>query len=185
MGKFLNGLSNSIKALKSKMGKKTQFLLAGILALIMLIIFFNGIKGGGTETKPQTDNINTQSKDIPYTENLEQRLEKILASIDGIGEVNAFVMTETSVRTIYVGDEEEKTSGDNSSTTKSLEIVFEKNGSVSTPIVSLEIYPEITGVLIVAEGTNDEKLRLLVINAVSVALGIENSKIEVLVGKKG
>lgn len=184
MGKFLKSLSNSIKSLKTKMGKKTQFLLAGILALIMLIIFFNSIKGSQEEKGTETNNL-ADTTQVSYTENLEQRLNNILSSIDGIGEVNTFVMTETSVRTIYVGDEEEKSNSDNSTTTKSIEIVFEKNGSVSTPIVSLEIYPEITGVLVVAEGVNDEKLRLIVINAVSVALGIENSKIEVLVGKMG
>ena len=117
--------------------------------------------------------------------NLENRLEKIVSSIDGVGGVEAFVMTETSVKTIYAGDEESKTNGEgsNSITNKTVEIVFEKNGSVSTPVISLEVYPEIVGVLIVGEGLGDEKRRLLVINAIAVALNIENSKIEVLSGK--
>lgn len=187
MGKFLNRVKESLGKSKLKLNKKSQLVLAGILALVMVIIFINGIKTSAkkSDAQPKMNETETTTSSRSYEQQLEQRLEKIISSINGVGEVSAFVMTETSVKTIYAGNEEIKTNGENSSaSTNSFEIVFEKNGTATTPIVSLEIYPEITGVLIVAEGVNDEKLRLSVINAVSVALSLENSKIEVLTGKK-
>jgi len=188
MGKFVKKISEKLKSIRFKLGKKSQILLAGILALIMLIIFFNGMKSSSQSTTGSENKqieAETTTGSASYEKELEERLDRIISSIKGVGEVEVFVMTETSVETIYAGNEEQKSSGEgnNATTTQSVEIVFEKNGSISTPIVSLEIYPEITGVLIVAEGVNDEKLRLLVINAVSVALNIENSKIEVLSGE--
>ena len=184
MRNFLKKVTEKFKNTGVKLGKKSQFLLAGILALVMLIIFFNGIKSGNKgEQEKEEKEIASNVSFCGYDQELEDRLERILSSIDGLGEVKAFVMTEASVETIYAGNEEMKDSGANGSSS-SVEIVFGKNGSTSTPITKVEIYPQITGVLIVAEGAKDEKLRLLVINAVSVALDIENSKIEVLAGKK-
>ena len=184
MGKFLNQIKEKLQNFKFKLNKKSQLALAGILGLVVLIIFVNGIRSGAEggiekeESQPQT------MVQGSYEQQMEKRLEKILSTIDGVGNVNVFVMTETSVKTIYAGNEDLKTNGENTnSKNQSIEIVFEKNGTTTKPIVSLEIYPEITGVLIVAEGADDEKLRLCVINAVSVALDIENSKVEVLSGK--
>ena len=187
MRNFLTKLSKKFKDIRFKLGKKSQMAIAGILAIIMLIVFFNGIKSKTDDSKGGADAqfVEVEQPIVKYERELELRLEQIISSINGIGTVEAFVMTDTSIETIYAGNKEEKTSGEgaNLSKTQTVEIVFEKNGSVSTPIIGLEIYPEITGVLIVAEGVNDEKMRLLVINAVAVALNIENSKIEVLSGK--
>ena len=185
MGKFLNKLKEKISMGKVKLNKRSQLVIAGILGLVVLIIFMNGIRSTTKDKGVKVEKIQTTETSFgSYEKHMEQRLENILSSISGVGDVNVFVMTETSVKTIYAGNEDVKTSGENSAgANQTFEIVFEKNGTTTTPIISLEIYPEITGVLVVAEGVNDEKLRLCVINAVSVALDIENSKIEVLTGK--
>lgn len=186
MGKFLKGLKEKADEIKKRFGKKSQVALAGILAIIMLIIFFKGINASPSKSAEVGKTSSPTNENNDYVSKLEIRLEKIIGSIKGVGEVNVFVMTETSVKTIYASNEERKTSVDDSGQTnsESVEIVFNKNGSETTPIVSVEIYPEVVGVLVVASGVNDEKLRLLVTNAVSVALNIENSKIEVLTGEK-
>lgn len=180
MSKFLKGFTEKLSSIKGKVGKKSQMALVGVLVIIMLIIFFRGI-GGSTEAESSKSITETPKIESDYVTNLETRLESIVSSIKGIGKVQAFVMTETSVETIYATDEDQDTSEGESASTS--EIVFSKDGSTSMPVVKLEIYPEITGILIVAEGAGDEKLRLMVLNAVCVALDIENSKIEVLEGK--
>ena len=185
MGKFLGVIKNKLQSLKIKFNKRSQLAFAGILGLVVLIIFVNGIRSSGEVDISKEEELQQTIELGSYEQQMERRLEKILSTIEGVGRVNVFVMTETSVKTISAGNEDVKEYGENSdSKNQSFEIVFEKNGTTTKPIISLEIYPEIAGVLIVAEGVADEKLRLCVINAVSVALDIENSKVEVLIGKK-
>ena len=95
-------------------------------------------------------------------------------------------MASQSSEFIYASDEDIKESGEGGSKTisASKSLVFSKDGSTTKAIIKLEIYPKISGVLVVAEGADDEKRRLMILNAVSVALDIENSKIEVLAGEK-
>ena len=52
MGKILEKITTKLKVAKTKLGKKTQLIIAGILTIIMLIIFFNGI----TDNKSNSEN---------------------------------------------------------------------------------------------------------------------------------
>lgn len=179
MSKFKLKLNEFLANLKTKLGKKSQMALAGVLAIVMLIIFFGSIKNNEPEVD-NGENVETlATKD--YLQSMEERLVKIVSSIKGVGKTQVFLMAETSIEKIYATDTDNSVAGDSESSSTE-EIVFSKNGSESLPVVRLEIYPKITGALIVIEGGGDEKLRLMVLNAVSVALSLENSKIEVLEG---
>ena len=182
MGKIMKSVSEKFNNLKLKLGKKSQLALAGVLSAVMLIIFINGITSSSNAGKTNIEEKAETSSVLSYNQDLEKRLESIISSIKGVGETEVFVSTETSVETIYATNNEDNKSGENVNSSQT-EIVFYKNGSTTTPVVKMEIYPKITGVLVVAEGVDDEKLRLMVINAVAVALDLENSKIEVLMGK--
>lgn len=183
MGAKLKKLTEKLNGLKQKFGKKSQMIVVLILSLVMLIIFFNGLKKPSqneAKTKQNSEAIETKED---YVRDLENRLENLLQSLNSVSSAEVFIMTETSTKVIYAVDEKRDESmalGDTKEVTSSSEIVFSKNGSSSTPIVSVEVYPEIVGVLIIADSTGDEKTRLMIINAVSVALNINNSKIEVL-----
>ena len=184
MGKLLKTVGDKLNKIKAKFGKKSQLLLAGILAVIVLIIFFDGILSNdkNKELEPSSKQESVTDEDN-YVSNLEMRLENILSSLSLVKSVETFIMTETSTKTIYATNETTNTDSStagNNSVSSSVELVFSKNGSSSTPIVSVEVYPEIVGVLVVVDAEGDEKTRLMIINAVAVALDIENSKIEVL-----
>lgn len=184
MGKILEKLTEKLKGTKSKLGKKSQLIIAGILTIIMLIIFLNGILGSDKSEEKVSSAIQKESTETSdYVTGLENRLENILTSLSVVDGVEVFIMTETSTKTIYATDEkkdEDLSDGGTNSISSSVEIVFSKEGSSSMPIVAVEIYPEIVGVLVVAQAENDEKTRLMILNAVSIALSVENSKIEVL-----
>ena len=61
--------------------------------------------------------------------------------------------------------------------------IFNKDGSSSSAVIVVKKYPEIEGVLIVASGADDVKLKLKIIDAISVVLSIAPTNIEVLEGK--
>lgn len=184
MGKLMDKIKAKLNS-GGGVRKKVQLVIAGLLAIIMLIIFIKSFKTKSSALSYKSEeNISVEQDDeTDYVMSLEARLTTILSSIKGVENVKVFVMTEASVKRVYAVDEDKQLESDGNNGKYKSEIVFEKNGSSSTPVVSVEVYPEITGVLIVADGVNDEKLRLMVINAVSVALNIQNSKIEVLSGK--
>ena len=80
--------------------------------------------------------------------------------------------------------EENKTSGSaNSDEVKQTTIVFAKNGNLTYPIVVVEQLPKITGVLVVATGAKDIKLKTTLINVVASVLNVNVSNVEVLEGK--
>ena len=183
MGAKLKKLTEKLSAVKTRFNKKTQFAVAIILSLVMLIIFVDALKKPTSEKAENKKNVEESRSSGDYVSNLETRLEKMLSSLNGVNDTKVFIMTETSVKTIYAVDEKLEESGEESKknkTSASTEIVFSKEGSTSSPIVSVEVYPEIVGVLIVADTKKDEKTRLMILNAVSVALNVSNSKIEVL-----
>ena len=185
MTKLLNKLSEKLGEAKIKLGKKAMMALALLLSLIVVIIFISSFQNKTIDSVNQTEKIDNENT-MDFISKTERRLETILSSIKGAGDVKVFVMASESSEIIFASDEDIKESGEgvNKTISASKAIVFTKDGSKTETIVSLEIYPEITGVLVVAEGANDEKRRLMILNAVSVALNLENSKIEVLAGEK-
>ena len=73
--------------------------------------------------------------------------------------------------------------GENSIESIQTTIVMAKDGSVTSPIVTIELLPKITGVLIVASGASDIKLKTTLINATASVLSVNISNVEVLEGK--
>lgn len=171
---------------KVKLGKDTKKLelcVAILLAAVMLIIFISSLKSSKTEEVKEPT---MESSVLTYVEKTEQRLEKILSGVKGAGCVKVFVSVGSSSEFIYTKEEDIKESGEgsNKAQTSSTSIVFSKNGTTLEPILEVEVYPEIKGVLIVAEGAKDEKVRIMLLNAVSAVLNLEMSKIEVLPGER-
>jgi putative ABC transport system ATP-binding protein len=91
--------------------------------------------------------------------------------------------TKSSIEIIYAEDKEVKTSGgENGSSTELESIVFSKDGTKTSAVVIKKNYPKIEGVLVVAKGANDEKKRIMIINALATVLDINITDVEVLAG---
>lgn len=174
------------KLLKSKFlsNKKIQLSIACLLALIIALIAFSGSGDSSSKNESNTaNNIESGSSGASYEEVIEDRIESIVNSIGGITEANAFVYTKGSIEIIYGEDVEIKTSGSSGeSVVESKAIAFSKDGSTTSAVIVTKKYPEIEGVLVVAKGADDEKKRIMIINALASVLGININSIEVLAG---
>ena len=174
-----------IKLFKSKVlsNKKIKLALAVVLSFIVLLICLNGRDGGSVEKE---DNKTLESDLVlsdEYEHYVENKIENIVNSINGISEAKAFVYTKGSIEIIYAEDKEIKTSGgDNGSLTELQSIVFTKDGTKTSAVVIKKNYPPIEGVLVVAKGVNDEKKRIMIINALATVLDVNITDIEVLAG---
>lgn len=174
------------KILKSKFlsNKKIQLSIACLLALIVALIAFSGSDSGASSGKTNTkQSVESNSCVTSYEESIETRIESIVNSISGISDANAFVYTKGSIEIIYGEDVETKTAGSGGETVvESKAIAFSKDGSTTTAVIVTKKYPEIEGVLVVAKGADDEKKRIMIINALASVLGININSIEVLSG---
>lgn len=118
-------------------------------------------------------------------------LEEQLAWIQGAGEVRVLVTLEAGPTIDVV----QNTSVDQSTTTEKAsdnstrqtettntrkDHVFYRDGSAELPVVSKRSRPEIAGVLIVAEGARDVRIRARLLDAAMVALRVPANRIEVV-----
>ena len=152
--------------------------------------------------KDNTDNSKTEEKStyIETTEvtannetkkyELEEKLEKILTTIKGVGDVNVFINYSESSSSVPLYDESTTTSttteGDSSGGTRNTvetenqkEVVFTEKSGTKDPIIQKTIMPLIEGAIVTAKGANDAGVKTNIINAVQAATGLSIDRIQV------
>lgn len=152
-----------IKKLLSKI--KIEYLIVVVLAAVCLFIVFNGMKSN--EVK-ETNAVNE------YVSSLENKLTKSLSKVSGAGKVNVIISVESKMETVLASVKKTE-----NGTTE--EEPFTVGGKT---VILTENYPEITGVIIVAEGANNLTVRVSLINATKVFLNIDDDKIQILTMKR-
>jgi len=141
------------------------FIVAVSLAVIILIsvLFIDFSK------------IDTVSND--YASTLENKLEDTLSSALGIGKVNVLI-TLSSISNQEIAYE--TTTTVNAGITETVKKPILVNGE---PVVTKELYPEIIGVLIVAEGADDYLTQYNIVSVTATLLKVSTDKINVLTMK--
>ena len=178
----MSELKSKIKELfaKIKKVKHHQVYLAVIVGVIacMLYLSFSGIFG----TKAQT-NVSTQddknelnfSSSMEYVSYLENKLESVITNVKGVGKASIFISLEKGFEYIYVTEEETSTTS-NGTTVNKVNVVM-LNGQ---PILKEEIYPKIKGIVVVAQGAGDVKIKMNILSLIQTVIDVENSKINIL-----
>jgi stage III sporulation protein AG len=125
-------------------------------------------------------------------EKISKRLCEMLRRVEGAGQVEASVRLSGSTRDEYAVNtttgkkttqERDQTGGTRITTedTSSSQLVMNRSGAgAEQPVVEREIAPQVAGVLVVAEGAGDARVKAKLFEATRVALGIEPQKIMVL-----
>ena len=124
--------------------------------------------------------------------NLEQRLKNILSQIKGVGEVEVTVLLASgprfdyavNVSTIEKQIDEKDQSGGVRTTTEITEdgqlvIVRSDRTGGEEPVVTQEYKPDIQGVLVVAEGADNPRVKANLLNAITTILDLEAHKVDI------
>ncbi len=124
--------------------------------------------------------------------NLEQRLKNILSQIKGVGEVEVTVLLASgprfdyavNVSTIEKQIDEKDQSGGIRTTTEITEdgqlvIVRSDRAGGEEPVVTQEYKPDIQGVLVVAQGADNPKIKANLLNAITTILDLEAHKVDI------
>lgn len=167
---------------KLKNIKHIEIYVAVIFVLVLIAIYFTG----NTFTSSTNTNTNTSTSTFEYADYMENKLSKLLSGVDGAGKVSVMLSLEGTSEIVYATSTEEKTNtssitnGSTSNTIITTEPIF----ASGQPIVVKEYLPKITGVIIVAQGAGDIKVKLELLQAIQTLLDVAPSKIEILVGNK-
>ncbi len=153
---------------------------------VLAIIFIVGIgllllPTGSKETKSVC-----QSQELgflEYKEELEGQLTKILSSVKGAGSVEVMITLENTGESYVAADERVESADDKESqkTTGEKTFVLKNDaGGGESPVVLRKNMPSVSGVLVIASGANEAKVRSDLINAVQALLGVKAHRVEVL-----
>ena len=146
---------------KLRSGKLFEIVAIAALALVVLLIFVMSFHKEGEEDAQD------------YASLLSARLESVLSSIEGAGEVDVFVHVRSDGERVIAMQESVSADGT---------IVSEPVLVGGDVVVLEEKKPEITGVLVVAEGAADLSVRFNLLEAVASVLDIDQSIIKVYQG---
>lgn len=167
---------------KLKNIKHIEIYVAVVFVLIVIAVYFSG----NVSTSTNINSMNGSSSTFEYADYMEKKLSKLLSEVNGAGKVSVMLSLEGTSEIIYATSTEEKintsniTNGSTSNTIITTEPIF----ASGKPIIVMEYMPKITGVIVVAQGAEDIKVKLELLQAVQTLLGVTPSNIEILVGNK-
>ncbi len=158
--------------------RKDQLLiliLVGLLLAVVAIPVDDREKRGNQELKQTEQGEEETEAATDYESRMEQKLEELLGSVEGVGNVRVMLTFE--------GTGERKVEKDTSLTADSQqeETVYEEYGSSErTPYVTSETNPQVEGVLVIAQGGGNSRIKQEIIEAAQALFGIEAHKIKIM-----
>lgn len=172
--------------------KREQWIVCGLAGLLLLVIAMPVKKTDSKEPMAEPEVQETQQQVADIRREYEQQLTEALSAVQGVGTVKVTVTMESTGKKIVEKDSPEEsevssqkdnqgTENDSQSLRVQESTVYEEseNGS-QVPYVSSETYPEIRGVLVVAQGGDDPVLVQQIQEAVMALFHVEAHKIKVM-----
>lgn len=158
--------------------KKSSFLIL-ILIIAVAIIFVSTILP--SKSKEESDAKIDDVLVTDYASLVETKVQNMLIKLDEVSSVSVMVMTSSTEKFEYLIETETTKNGgeDNQVITSKETVVFDKNGSSSSPVIITKILPKITGVLIVVNNIS-ASTKLSILNSISVVLNVDASCISII-----
>lgn len=128
-----------------------------------------------------------------YEAELERRLERWLGAMRNVGSVEVMITLESTERQVIAVERTEERSttqeGSDGATGRTIRteervverplVVREDQGRTESPLVLTTTMPEIRGVVVVADGAYDPRVRYEIFQAVQTALGVPAHRVQV------
>ncbi len=179
----MNKISTSLKSFweRIKKVKHIEIYLTVIFALIIIAIYLSSLGLGKSKASSNIDNNNpenivTFSNSAEYTHYLENKLDNVLSSVKGASNVNVIITLESGFEYEYATEEETKQTGQGTITTTKLVLIDGK------PVVVKEYYPTIKGIVVVAKGAEDVRVKMDLINLIQTVVEVQSANITILAG---
>jgi stage III sporulation protein AG len=156
---------------------------------IILLLGGNGKEEANSGPVSEKIPVKVESSEIIQTEKrLESELESILEQIDGVGNVSAKVHLKSGNRRVWERQsrmtKRSQQQQDQLDTEESAsdELVLANGNGADSPVLREEIAPEIDGVLIVAAGAGDPRIKQVLFDTVTTILHLPPHRVMVTAG---
>jgi len=170
--------------------KKTENLIFLLVILVITVVAINVIWKDEETTQNNTNNISKQlavkENETNIEETLEEKLENILAKINGVGNVDVLITYNETEEIVPVYNTKDKTSTTNETDSSGGTRVIQEKDSTQEVIyqndeiiVKKKVSPKIEGAIITATGANNASVKANIIQAVEAATGLATHKIQV------
>lgn len=192
--------SKGILNLNQKQTKMVTWGAYLVIGLILLSMLSNNLFGGGKDVIQPNPIVTTKEPQITQRtetdislaeQELEMRLEKILSQIQGAGKVSVNVSLAASPYYQYAVNvmantrqtDEEANNGTRRISENQEEgklVITRGSNNQEIPVVVRKSKPDVLGVLVVADGAADAKVRLELSRAVETVMGISSHQVHVV-----
>lgn len=176
----------------AKKMKREQWIVCGLAGLLLLVIAMPVKKTDSEKSGTKREMVQEERQQTTIREEYEQQLTKALSQVQGVGKCTVTVTMESTGRKIVEKDIPEDTeissqkdsqgmeNNSQSSSNRETTVYEETESGSQTPYVSSETYPEIRGVLVIAEGGDQPELVQQIQEAVMALFHVDAHKIKVL-----
>lgn len=190
---YMEKCKEFLKQKKRKRMKKSDWLIL-VLAGVLLMILGIPVKketGVGEIPEKKEETVEEETQETHYAGELEERLEKVLEKMEGVGEVKVMitladygeeVVEKDSVRTESTTTETDGSGGNRTITESEVSdatVYVEKNGE-SVPSLKKESTPKIEGVVVVAEGGDRPEVISNISDTAMALFPVEAHKVKVV-----
>ena len=164
--------------------KKEQLLIGVLVGVFLLVIAIPVPRQKENALKTEGD----KTEEAALEKSTEEQLENILQKISGVGSVEVFITYEDFGRMIVEKDsavseelvqEADSNGGTRTTTTTRSEEETVYHASDS-PYVIQELLPTVKGVLVVAQGAGNEKVKTQIKETIEALFGLETHKISIM-----
>lgn len=174
--------------------KQIENIVVFIIILIVTVLIINNMWSGEKEKKDEdtvdTSKVLAQTSTSSSQEDLEERLEDILSTINGVGKVKALIKYSESSTVVAMYNEtvSESTTKENDAnggskdvkeTENKKEIVYTDEDGTNKPITEKVVMPVIEGAIITAQGAGNANVKASIVSAVEAVTGLAVHKIQV------
>ncbi len=167
MSKYFDKVTKKLKSIKNK-----EFIIAILICVVVLIVFFAG-NFGSFFTVTNNSSEDSQYTFAQYSMLLEEKLNKLIADIKDVTNASVAISYEAGVEKVYAYATEIVTSGGVTTETNELITIG------GQPLVIKELAPSIKGVVVVINGTDSPVVRMHATEIVVTLLDIDSSKVQV------
>lgn len=165
---------------------KTKWLILGLSGILLLVIALP-TDSGSKEQEPvfdqsQEDGTQQENQVRAYKKQLANELEQALGCMDGVGEVRVMITFQDSGESIVEKDVTRSSSGQENSQTGSQyqEATVYQETDGREPYISQQKMPSVEGVLVIAQGGGDSKVKQDISDAVMALFPVEVHKIKIV-----
>ncbi|MGI6705472.1 MAG: stage III sporulation protein AG [Clostridia bacterium] len=177
---------------KLKSSKNIEILIALVIIAIIISLYTSTFDKSVEASKEQsiTTNAVLAEKEGSIQDPIEVKLTKILKSIEGAGEVEVMITYESGPEVVPAMDTEKNDTNtqENDSnngkritqtTNESRRPVTIQQNSGTEPLILMEKMPEVRGVIVIAEGAKNIRVKMDLLRAVETVLRVPPNRVEV------